>query len=43
MLEGDVWIIKRAFGEYVTSKLVKLAKEMVMKASIYNGFIKAMV
>jgi hypothetical protein len=43
MLEGDLWIIKMVFGRYVASKLVNMAKEMAMKASIYNGFIKAMV
>jgi len=36
-------VIKSLFGEYVTAKLVDMAKEMVMKASIYNGFVKAMV
>jgi len=43
MLEGDLWIIKMVFGRYVTSRLVKLAKEMVTKALVYNGFIKAIV
>jgi len=27
------------FGRYITSKLVKLAKEMAMKASIYSILI----
>jgi hypothetical protein len=32
------------FERYVTAKkFVNMAKEMAMKASIYNGFIKAMV
>jgi len=43
MLEGDLWIIKMVFGRYVTLKLVKLAKEMATKASVYDGFIDAMV
>ena len=36
-------VIKRVFGEYVTAtKFVNMAREMAMKASIYNGFIKTM-
>jgi len=43
-VEGAFSVIKRVFGEYVTArKFVNMAKEMAMKASIYNGFIKAMV
>jgi len=42
-VEGAFSVIKRVFGEYVTAKkFVNMAKEMAMKASIYNGFIKAM-
>jgi hypothetical protein len=41
-VEGAFAVIKRVFGEYVTAKFVNMAREMVMKASIYNGFIKAM-
>lgn len=41
--EGAFSCIKRIFGEYVTArKFVNMAKEMAMKASIYNGFIAAM-
>jgi len=36
MLEGDLWVIKMVFGRYVTSRLVKLAKEMATKASVHN-------
>ena len=43
-VEGVFSCIKRIFGEYVTArKFVNMAKEMAMKASIYNGFIAAMV
>ena len=39
-VEGAFSVIKRIFGEYVTArKFVNMAKEMAMKASIYNGFI----
>jgi hypothetical protein len=42
-VEGAFSVIKRIFGEYVTAKkFVDMAREMAMKASIYNGFIKAM-
>ena len=42
-VEGAFSGIKRVFGEYVTArKFVNMAKEMAMKAYIYNGFIKAM-
>jgi hypothetical protein len=42
-VEGAFSVIKRVFGEYVTAKkFVNMAREMAMKASIYNGFIKAM-
>ncbi|MDG7024977.1 MAG: IS5 family transposase [Nitrososphaerota archaeon] len=38
--EGAFSCIKRIFGEYVTAKkFVNMAREMAMKASIYNGFI----
>jgi len=43
-VEGAFAVIKRVFREYVTAKkFVNMAKEMAMKASIYNGFITAMV
>jgi hypothetical protein len=43
-VEGAFSVIKRVFGEYVTAKkFVNIAKEMAMKASIYNTFITAMV
>ena len=39
-VEGAFSCIKRVFGEYVTArKFANMAKEMAMKASIYNGFI----
>ncbi|MDG7016701.1 MAG: IS5 family transposase [Nitrososphaerota archaeon] len=39
-VEGAFSVIKRVFGEYVTArKFVNMAREMAMKASIYNGFI----
>lgn len=39
-VEGAFSCIKRIFGEYVTAKkFVNMAKEMAMKASIYNAFI----
>jgi hypothetical protein len=42
-VEGAFSVIKTDFGEYVTAtKFVNMAREMAMKASIYNGFIKAM-
>jgi IS5 family transposase len=42
-VEGAFSVIKRVFGEYVSAtKFVNMAREMAMKASIYNGFIKAM-
>ena len=41
-VEGAYSCIKRIFGEYVTAKkFVNMAKEMVLKASIYNTFIAA--
>jgi len=43
-VEGAFSVIKRVFGEYVTAKkFVNMAKEMAMKASVYNTFITAMV
>src|SRR3989454_7215201 len=43
-VEGAFSVMKRVFGEYVPArKFVNMAREMAMKASIYNGFIKAMV
>ena len=43
-VEGAFSCIKRVFGEYVSAKkFVNMAREIAMKASIYNGFIKAMV
>ena len=42
-IEGAFFVIKRIFGEYVTArKFVNMAREMAMKAYIYNGFIAAM-
>jgi hypothetical protein len=42
-VEGAFSVIKRVFGEYVmATKFVNMAREMAMKASIYNGFVKAM-
>ena len=39
-VEGAFSCIKRVFGEYVTArKFVNMAREMAMKASIYNGFV----
>ena len=39
-VEGAYSCIKRIFGEYVSArKFVNMAKEMAMKASIYNRFI----
>ncbi len=39
-VEGAFSVIKRIFGEYVTArKFVNMAKEVAMKASIYNGFV----
>ena len=39
-MEGAFSVIKRVFGEYVTAKkFVNVAREMAMKASIYNGSI----
>jgi len=41
-VEGAFSCIKRIFGEYVTAKkFVNMAREMAIKASIYNGFIAA--
>jgi len=43
-VEGAFSVIKRVFGEYVSAKkFVNMAREMAMKALIYNGFIKATV
>jgi len=42
-LEGVYFCIKRTFREYVTTKFVNMAREMAMKAHIYNMFITAMV
>ena len=42
-VEGAYSSIKRIFGEYVTArKFVNMAKELVLKASIDNGFMAAM-
>jgi IS5 family transposase len=42
--EGAFSVIKRVFGEYVRArKFANMAREMALKASIYNGFIAAMV
>ena len=39
-VEGTFSCIKRTFGEYVTAKkFVNMAREMTMKAYIYNGFM----
>ncbi len=41
-VEGAYSCIKRIFGEDVTAKkFVNMAKEMALKASIYNSFIVA--
>jgi len=41
-VEGAYSCIKRIFGEYVSAKkFVNMAKEMAMKAYIYNGFMAA--
>src|ERR1035441_6440484 len=41
-VEGAFSCIKRIFGEYVTAKkFVNMAREMLLKASIYNIFIAA--
>ncbi len=43
-VEGTFSCIKRIFGEYVTArKFVNMAKEMVLKVSIYNTFMAALV
>lgn len=42
-MEGAFSCIKRIFGEYVTAKkFVNMAREMAMKASIYNMFMAIM-
>jgi IS5 family transposase len=42
-VEGAYSCIKRIFGEYVSAKkFVNMAREMAMKAYIYNGFMGAM-
>lgn len=42
-VEGAFSSIKRIFGEYVTAKkYINMAKEMTLKASIYNTFIANM-
>lgn len=42
-VEGAFSVIKRVFGEYVGARrFVNMAKEMLLKASIYNGFMAAM-
>jgi len=42
--EGAFSCIKRIFGEYVTArKFVNMAKEMLLKVSIYNRFMAALV
>ena len=39
-VEGVFSCIKRVFGEYVTAKkFVNMAREMALKASIYNAFM----
>jgi hypothetical protein len=42
-VEGAFSVIKKVFGEYVIAKFVNIANDMAMLASIYNGFITAMV
>ena len=43
-VDGAFSAIKMVFGVHVTEKkFVNTVREMVMKASIYNKFIKAMV
>ncbi|MBI2185075.1 MAG: IS5 family transposase [Thaumarchaeota archaeon] len=42
--EGAFSSIKRIFGEYVSArKFANMAREMLMKASIYNGFMAALM
>ena len=43
-VEGAFSCIKRIFGEYVSArKFVNMAKEMLLKVSIYNTFMAALV
>ena len=42
--EGAFSSMKRAFGEHVSARrFANMAKEMLLKASIYNGFMAALV
>jgi hypothetical protein len=42
-VQGAFSVVKGVFGKYVMEKkFVNIAKDMAMKASIYNRFIKAM-
>lgn len=42
-VEGAFSVMKRVFGEYVRAKkFINMAKEMLLKASIYNGFMAAL-
>jgi len=44
MIEVAFSVVKRVVGEYVVAKkFVNMVKEMMIKVSIYDGFIKAMV
>ena len=43
-VEGAFSCIKRVFGEYVSArKFANMAKEMLLKAYIYNGFMASLV
>jgi hypothetical protein len=43
-VEGAFSCIKRVFGEYVSArKFANMAKEMLLKAFIYNGFMASLV
>jgi len=35
--------IKRVLGDYVSVKFFNMAREMAANASVYNGFIKAVL
>ena len=43
-VEGAFSSMKRVFGEYVSARRVRnMAREMLLKSSIYNGFMAALV
>jgi hypothetical protein len=42
--EGAFSSMKRTFGEHVSARrFANMAREMLLKASIYNGFMAALV